>query len=105
MKRFLALFLALLTLIPLFSCASSDENKTGEANETASSQKNKKNETEEDTFEYPEICNTLTLEALEAIPVAKGTMTEAELRQICLDYFYWRTSLRYRFLGKSLWGI
>ncbi len=88
MKRFLALILVLLILLPFSSCSASDENKTEETKENASSQKNEKNETEEDDFQYPEVCDTLTPEALEAIPIAKDTMTEEELRQICLDYFH-----------------
>lgn len=89
MKRILALFLSLVTLFSLFSCGQAEaeppaslETKTEEQKKPA-----KPKETKDD-FEYPEICDTLTPEALAAIPVAKEGMTESELRQICLDYFH-----------------
>jgi len=86
MKRFFALFLALMMLIPLSSCAVPSDETATKTSEEISSEKEK--ETKEKEYKYPDICDTLTLEALEAIPVAKSTMTEKELRQICLDYFY-----------------
>lgn len=89
MKRILALFLSLITLLSLFSCGkaekelpSSLETKTEEQKKPSGPKETK------DDFEYPEICDTLTPEALAAIPIAKAGMTEAELRRICLDYFY-----------------
>ncbi len=86
MKRFSALFLAIITMLSLFSCASEKEIETEDTKKPVSEEK------KEEDYTYPKVCDTLTLEALESIPIAKSTMTESELRQICLDYFYLQLS-------------
>ena len=85
MKHCSALFLSLLLLIPFSSCARNNKEQTSKTEENLSVEKKV---TKEDDFKYPDICDTLTLEALEDIPIAKSSMTESVLRQICLDYFY-----------------
>ena len=72
MKRFLAILLALAAVLTMAACGS-----TGTAPETTAAPTEEKIQTN--------VAEPLTWEKINAIPVANDSMTEEELRQICLD--------------------
>lgn len=90
MKRFLALFLSLITVLPLVSCATLAPLEKTE--ETVEAPRETVSETEET---YPKITSPLTWERIQAIPVATQEMTVDELRQICVDYMRLMLSFRW----------
>ncbi len=85
MKRILALLLIVSTLFSLLACASdlTEETETGEASVTAEETENK----DLALKEIPEICDKLTLEKINAFPVAKESMTPEEARELCVSFF------------------
>ncbi|MBQ4037419.1 MAG: hypothetical protein IJC84_04765 [Clostridia bacterium] len=87
MKKILSLILALCTLLSLVSCASgsleTEEPLTGADTVPATEEK----ATEEEKAELiPKIVKPLTWADINAIPIANASMSEDELRQICVDF-------------------
>ena len=96
MKRLIFILLAISVLLGCVSCSSPSlnvEETTEEAAKTQAAAPDKTAETaepvqtEKDEY-YPPVSDPLTPEKLAALPVATSSMTTAELRQLCLDYFY-----------------
>ena len=89
MKKIRALC-ALLSLFLLSSCAAlpSETLPVSAPAETAPSQTAKETlpETKGKTVELPKIVSNVTMADVDAIPVANASMTEDELRQICIRY-------------------
>ena len=89
MKRWIALILSVTFLLSLASCTevqmqTQESEERTEEGATVSSEA----ETTEEKVEYPKVLEPLTLERLNAIPIAKQGMSSQELRQICMDYFH-----------------
>lgn len=98
MKKIISLLLLLALFLPLCSCASSldsppDHRETAQASPRDTAEASEK-ETLPETYDYPKISEPVTWEKIDAIPIANERMTEAELRQICLDFF--RLSLTFQ---------
>jgi hypothetical protein len=68
MKRILSLILALVLMLSLAACTGGNE------------------ETPTETKAKTDVAEPLTWEQINAIPLADDSMTEEQLRQICLDY-------------------
>lgn len=85
MKKFAALFFAVLCCLSMLACTAPSDDTT-ETTAPAGPV---------DTFPYPEIKTKLTWEAINAFPVKSADMTEEELRQLCIDFF--------RFSKTALW--
>lgn len=97
MKRFLALFSSFLMLICLVSCvAEPSETKTETLENIKKTEEKKESKTEEkEELLYPTVENPLTWADLDAIPIAKSTMSIDQVRQICVDYFNLGMTFRY----------
>ncbi len=88
MKKTFCFLLALILLLPLFSCSNMEEAAIGTTEpKTETAKKN-------DGANYPKVHNPLSWERINAIPVANADMTSDQLRQICLDLF--RLSLTFQ---------
>ncbi len=101
MKKILALILCLMMILPLVACAgeeaasnTAEENKTQAETkeETKEDKKSEEKETKEETKteenKAPANVNVpLTWDRINAIPIANSSMSIAELRQICVDFF------------------
>ena len=86
MKRIVANLLCLCSLFALSSCSqnglSSNQTVTDPSN---SIQTNNGNETQEPEF-VSNVASPLTLEDLNSMPIAASSMSEDELRQLCVDF-------------------
>lgn len=87
MKKLLALLLCFVMLLSIVSCGSADAPATTTEAETKEETKKteEKKETKEETKELV-IEDTSMVEKLKAIPIANDSMSEDELRKICVDY-------------------
>lgn len=98
MKKILSLFLILAVFLPLCSCSATLEPTPTEQEtvqtEALKTTEEAAEETCTESYDYPKISEPVTWEKINAIPVANERMTEAELRQICLDFF--RLSLTFQ---------
>ena len=90
MKRTLALFLLLSTLLPLASCSQAI-SEPAPATEVQTEEKTKET-AEVHTWSVP---TPLTWEQINAIPVANSSMTSDELRKICVDFFRLQASFQW----------
>ncbi|MBE6713213.1 MAG: hypothetical protein E7580_06815 [Ruminococcaceae bacterium] len=85
--RILSLLLVFASLLSLFSCSkglSLAETVTADAiGQSKSSEKDVQTE----VFEYPAVCDKLSLQRINSFPVVSSEMTERELRQLCVDFF------------------
>ena len=92
MKRILVLFLSLTLLLPTFvSCSSSlntppTAQKTAEAAVTEEPIKTQP-ETKKEAFDYPDVTDKLSLEKINAFPLATEDMSLEERRKLCVDFF------------------
>ncbi|MBR7165357.1 MAG: hypothetical protein IKD18_03665 [Clostridia bacterium] len=89
MKKLIAFFLILATLLSLASCGTQPvETATLEETKTAGKNEEKKTEEKEEKEEvvYVTVENPLSEDDIAAIPVANSSMTTDQLRQICLDF-------------------
>lgn len=86
MKR-LCFLLALAAVLPLISCGK--EFEPIQTNETKQTQESKMNmtETKQETYDYPEVCDKLSLEKINSFPVASEEMSEEKLRRLCVEFF------------------
>ena len=87
MKKTLAFFLLLCTLLPLCACSAGLKAET--VTETAGELREEKKEI---TYSVP---TPLTWKDIDAIPIANSDMTTDELRKICVDYFRLQTSFQW----------
>ncbi|MBR2615584.1 MAG: hypothetical protein IKC69_02780 [Clostridia bacterium] len=95
MKRAVAYLLILLTLLPLFSCQNTEAPAETEQVETVQAQTAPKEESEEEeTKANPNeivpplsVNDPLTWDKINALPIANSSMSIAELRQLCIDFF------------------
>lgn len=87
MKKALAFFLLLCTLLPLFACSSGLE-----AERVTETDGEPQEEKKEITYSVP---TPLTWKDIDAIPIANSDMTSDQLRQICVDYFRLQTSFQW----------
>ena len=87
MKRTLSLFLCLLMLLPLFAACGSKQLETPE--ETKPEEKTVETKAETPKNPLPEIPaeNRLSAEKIAAFPIANASMTEDELRKLCVEFF------------------
>ena len=94
MKRIFAIALALCSLLGALGCSSLEamEEALPPKTETETAAETK---IPADTFEYPEVKNPLTWEKIRAIPIANGSMTVDELRQICVDFLWLQLSFEW----------
>ena len=84
-KKIFTLILSLLLLSSVFAgCAPSSEKATVSA-ESAETEVTKQEE-EKETSKIPE-ANRLSKEKIAAFPIANDSMTEDELRKLCVDFF------------------
>ena len=88
MKKAIAVFLCLATLIPLCACSAGLTETPSETDETEKPAVTKKEE------KAVSVSDPLTWDKINAIPIATSDMTEDQLRQICVDYF--RLQLTYQ---------
>ncbi len=87
MKQILSLLLCILLLLPVFaSCGGSTIEQPKEEKTTEEKVETK---TEEKKKELPEIPaeNRLSAEKIASFPIANSSMTEDELRKLCVDFF------------------
>lgn len=84
--RKLSFLLALLLLLPSVSCGTEplDGASTSERQE---SEQTKMTETSNESYAYPEVCDKLSTERINAFPVASSEMTTDQLRELCVDFF------------------
>ena len=98
MKKILSLLLLLALFLPLCSCSATLEPTPTEQETVQTEEKKTTEEAAEETctepYDYPKISEPVTWAKIKAIPIANERMTEAELRQICLDFF--RLSLTFQ---------
>ncbi|MBR2615583.1 MAG: hypothetical protein IKC69_02775 [Clostridia bacterium] len=103
MKRILALILCILAVLPLIACggktAQTATEEQGKASpvETApmsdpsaeeeESEEEKKTEQNDPVLPPHNVSDPLTWDKINAIPIANSSMSIAELRQICVDFF------------------
>ncbi|MBR7164918.1 MAG: hypothetical protein IKD18_01430 [Clostridia bacterium] len=87
MKKLLALLLCFVMILSIVSCGSAEAPATTSEAETKEETKKteEKKETKEEAKELV-IEDTSMIEKLNAIPIANDSMTEDELRKICVDY-------------------
>lgn len=86
MKR-LCFLLVLATALPLISCGKTlDAIDTTETKQTRESNTNM-TETKNDAYDYPEVCDKLSLEKINSFPVASSEMTTEQLRGLCVEFF------------------
>ncbi len=85
MKRIVALFLCLCTLLSLVACSSIEP--TAETKETQTKETEEKKTAEPAKSKYPKVTDTLTWEKIDSLPKATSDMTEEELRNVVLAYF------------------
>ena len=91
MKK-LRLLLALAALLPLISCGKAlDPIQTNETKQTQESKTNM-TETKKETYDYPEVCDKLSLEKINSFPIASSEMTTDQLRQLCVEFFAYSQS-------------
>jgi len=77
MKKIFSFSLALLIIFCLCACGGAGETaSTTEATQPASN------------IKYPEIKEKLTWDAINAFPVKSENMTEEEMRNLCVDFFF-----------------
>lgn len=88
MKKWIALWLVVASLLTLATCAAAPE-------ETAATENTPESTGAADTYSYPEIKEKLTWDAINAFPVKRSDMTTQEMRQLCVDFF--------RFTKTALW--
>ncbi|MBR7165358.1 MAG: hypothetical protein IKD18_03670 [Clostridia bacterium] len=102
MKKILALFLGLVTLLSMVACsggtapATTEENKTEdviteeekktEEKKTEEKKTEEKKEENKNATPHP-VSDPLTWDRINAIPVANASMSVEQLRQICVDFF------------------
>ncbi len=89
MKKIIAIFLLLCTLLPLCACSSGLEEQPLESSPPTAE---KTQEKKDPTYSVP---TPLTWKEIDAIPVANSNMTTEELRKICVDYFRLQTSFQW----------
>ena len=89
MKRILATFLCLCTLLPLVACTAAESIEETAAAATEEKKNTGTSEGKESTSQkdYPAVTDKLTWDRINAIPVANDSMTEEELRDVVLQYF------------------
>ncbi|MBR3837522.1 MAG: hypothetical protein IKJ74_05170 [Clostridia bacterium] len=98
MKRFLALFLCLVTILSMVACGGdaasqqTEEEKKTEATVTKEDEKTEEKKTVEKeegnkNTEPHAVNDPLTWDRINAIPIANASMSIDELRQICVDFF------------------
>ncbi|MBQ4037421.1 MAG: hypothetical protein IJC84_04775 [Clostridia bacterium] len=88
MKRIFAMALALLMLLSTVSCGGGSLDEIGSETATQPATGGAQNKTEEvDTTDYPTVLNTNISQQIAALPIANASMSEDELRQLCLDFF------------------
>lgn len=91
MKK-LRLLLALAAVLPLISCGKTlDPIQTNETKQTQESKTNM-TETKKETYDYPEVCDKLSLEKINSFPIASSEMTTDQLRQLCVEFFAYSQS-------------
>jgi len=97
MKRFLALFLLIATILTMTACQTTPviSSTTQTAENTTAGTAETNEETKPATKYYPNIKTKLTWDQINAIPVASSEMTVAQLRQICMDYFRLQLSFQW----------
>ncbi|MBE6711997.1 MAG: hypothetical protein E7580_00590 [Ruminococcaceae bacterium] len=88
MKKLISLSLCLLMLLPLFAgCESGDLSQQEPKKETAEVKKSDKSEEEKKNLpDIPEE-NRLSAKKLAQFPIANSSMTEEELRNLCVEFF------------------
>lgn len=84
MKRLLALFLCLATLLALASCAPSTIQVTTEETLTQGEETSTSSDGE---VQYPKVENPLTWEKINSFPIATDSMSIAERRALVVDFF------------------
>jgi len=85
MKK-LCLLLAMALTLPMISCGSAlPTTETDPETETITREKT--DMTKDESYDYPAVCDKLSLEAINAFPVASSDMSEEELRRLCVDFF------------------
>ena len=84
MKK-LCILLALATLLSLVSCAKTLDPLQTEHQAQESGQTDMTTNTE--SYDYPDVCDKLSLEKINSFPVASSDMTSDQLRQLCVDFF------------------
>lgn len=84
--RKICFLLILSVLIPLSSCGSALPSSQSE---TATEKKERITmmENTNDSFDYPEVCDKLSLKTLDSFPIASDQMSEDELRKLCVEFF------------------
>ncbi len=70
------------TLISLVSCGTELSPSETEPKERVTTMENKN-----DSYDYPEVCDKLSLETLDSFPIASDQMSEDELRRLCVEFF------------------
>ncbi len=85
MKRIVALFLCLCTLLSMVACSSIEP--TTETKETQTKEAEEKTTVEPIKSKYPEVTDKLTWDKINSLPKATADMTEEELRNTVLAYF------------------
>ncbi|MBQ4037420.1 MAG: hypothetical protein IJC84_04770 [Clostridia bacterium] len=88
MKKIIAMLLAAVTLLSLLSCGTELESgeATGAETATGTPVTTTKKPSGAADITYPKIAKPLTQADFDAIPIANNSMTEEELRQICIDF-------------------
>lgn len=98
MKRICLILLAL--TLPLVSCQSvlsvpqgiqeqTDEEETAkmQPDEKETAKEQKMTETKKESYDYPPVCDKLSLEKINSFPIANADMTKEELRSLCVEFF------------------
>lgn len=91
MKKIIVFLLALVLLVPaLAGCSSSlkeESSKTETAEAKTEETEKSEAKTKEEAFDYPAVCDKLSLEKINAFPLATNDMTVEERRKLCVDFF------------------
>ena len=90
MKKITSLLLCLLMLLPLFAGCGSASLESKQAEQTRQETKEEANKTEtKPAINIPEIPaeNRLSAEKIASFPIANDSMTEDELRNLCVEFF------------------
>ncbi|MBQ3075082.1 MAG: hypothetical protein IJC26_03350 [Clostridia bacterium] len=92
MKK-LRLLLVFAISLPLISCGKPltppSADKTDQTKETITSETTMTTmtETKSKKYDYPEVCDKLSLEAINSFATASADMTADQLRQLCVEFF------------------
>lgn len=91
MKRMLALLFALVMLVSAVSCGGPSLSSTGTGENPATAAETKEDAPPEK--KYPTISHPLTKAEIDALPIANSSMTNEELRDLCVQYTTLMTSV------------